>query len=96
LYSIERKTFKSRLFQRTIKPDNLDYWMYLYAEALYRLKQLEDLNCPCGSCFGDKIKTKHLLEKMENDEHIPQNKRPINFTGKGDCGRRPDDLPPAA
>jgi hypothetical protein len=90
---MERKTFKSRLFRRTIKPDNLDYWMYLYAEALYRLKQLEDLNCPCSSCFGDKIKTKHLLEKLENDEHIPQNKRPTNFTGIGDCGRR---LPPRA
>jgi hypothetical protein len=93
---MERKIFKSRLFQRIIKPDNLDYWMYLYAEALYRIKQLEDLNCPCGSCFADKMKTKHLLDKLENDGHVTQNKRPINFTGKGDCGRRPDDLPPPA
>jgi hypothetical protein len=88
---MERKTFKSRLFQRTIKPDNLDYWMYLYAEALYRLKQLEDLNCPCGSCFGDIVKTKHLLEKIVTDGYVPENKRPTNFTGIGDCGRR---LPP--
>jgi hypothetical protein len=85
---MERKTFKSRLFQRTIKPDNLDYWMYLYAEALFRIRELEVLNCPCGSCFGDLMKTKHLLEKMEIDEHIPPLKHPLNFTGVGDCGRR--------
>ncbi len=90
---MERKTFISRLFRRTIKPDNLDYWMYLYAEALYRIKQLEDLKCNCDSCFGDMVNTKHLLKQMETDGHIPENKRPTNFTGIGDCGRR---LPPRA
>ena len=34
---MQRKQFKSRLFKKIIKIDNLDYWVYLYAEALYRL-----------------------------------------------------------
>ena len=91
---MQRKTFKSRLFKRTIKSDNLDYWMYLYAEILFRIKQIEDLNCPCGSCFADKCNLKRLLTDMEEEEKIEKNKRPINFTGKGDCGR--SHLPPRA
>jgi hypothetical protein len=88
---MERKTFYSRLFSRKIKPDNssgccaLDYWRYLYAEALYRVKQLEDLKCPCVNCFGDLMKTKHLLKQMENEGHIQPNKRTTNFTGAGYC-----------
>ena len=84
---MEKKAFHSQLFRRKIEVSEPDYWMYLYAEALYRLKQLEDLNCPCGNCFGDKIKTKHLLKQMEIDRHIPENKHPTNFTGIGNCGK---------
>jgi hypothetical protein len=39
------------------------------------------------------MKTKHLLKQMEDNGHIPPIKRPANFTGVGDCGRR---LPPRA
>lgn len=90
---MQRKTFISRLFKRKINSDDLAYWDYLYAEILYRIKQIEDLNCPCGDCFSDKAKTKHLSEKIIIDDHVPENKRPTNFTGIGDCGRR---LPPRA
>ena len=64
------KPFKSRLFRRIVKPDNLAYWDYLYAEILFRIKQIEDLNCPCGSYFADKCNLKRLLADMEEEEKI--------------------------
>lgn len=82
------KTFKSRLFNKTITAEGTDYWYFLYAEVLFRLKELEDLKCPCGFCFSEKIKLNHLLDLMIKDNHIPENPKPSNFTGKGNCGRR--------
>ena len=38
LYGMQRKDFKSRLFKKKLEADDLDYWFYLYADALYRLK----------------------------------------------------------
>ena len=75
---MKRKTFYSRMFKRRIKTDNVDYWTFLYAEILFRLKALEELKCPCSSCFGDKVKLQHLLEQLMEAGHI--NKIPANGT----------------
>ncbi len=85
---MQRKEFKSRLFKKKIKADNIDYWFFLYAETLYRLKQMEDLNCTCCYCFSEKLKLEHLIHQIEEDEHILQNPKANKITGKGDCGRR--------
>jgi hypothetical protein len=95
---MEMKPFKSRLFRRTIKPDTLFYWDYLHAEILYRMKQLEILNCPCPVCDRDKITYKMHLSRLERDNKITEYRRPICFSGKGDCERYVEDKdpPPAA
>jgi hypothetical protein len=85
---MQRKEFKSRLFKKVIKIDDLDYWYYLYAESLYRLKQLDDLKCPCGFCFTEKVRLEHLIQKMAEENHIPTNPKANKLSGKGDCGRR--------
>jgi hypothetical protein len=85
---MNRKAFRTKLFKRTVNPDNSDYWQLLYAEVLYRLKELEDLKCPCSFCFKDRVYLKNSLDRMVNEGYIPENKKPDNFTGKGDCGRR--------
>jgi hypothetical protein len=85
---MQRKDFKSRLFRKKIKSDDLDYWFYLYAEALYRLKLNSELNCPCSDCWVEKTKLNHLLILLEEEGHIPPIKRKNKMTGKGDCGRR--------
>jgi hypothetical protein len=88
LYGMQRKVFKSRLFKKKIKPEDLDYWYFLYAEVLYRLKQLNDLKCPCSFCFSEKLQLEHLIQKMEGNHHIPPNPKANRFIGKGDCGRK--------
>jgi hypothetical protein len=90
---MHRKDFKSVLFKKIIKSDDLDYWFYVYAEALYRLKLNTELNCPCSECWVEKTKLNHLLDQIEEAGHIPSIKRKNKMTGKGDCGRR---LGPAA
>lgn len=90
---MERKVFKSILFNRQIQPDNFDYWKILYAEVLSRLKVLNDLKCPCTFCFREKVHLNNLIDLMIKDGHIPENPKPANFNGTGDCGRR---LGPAA
>ena len=85
---MQRKDFKSRLFKKNIEADDLDYWFYLYADALYRLKLNTELNCPCSECWVEKTKLNNLLDKIEEDGHIPPIKRKSKMTGKGDCGRR--------
>jgi hypothetical protein len=85
---MERKEFNSRLFRKKIKVDDIDYWFFLYAEALFRLKQSDDLKCTCSFCFSEKLKLKHLIHQIEEDEHIPPNPKANKFTGKGNCGRR--------
>lgn len=83
---MQRKDFKSRLFRKSIKADELDYWFYLYAEALYRLKLNTELNCPCSECWVDKTKLNQLLDQIEEVDHIFSIKRKNKMTGKGDCG----------
>ncbi len=85
---MQRKNFKSRLFKKNIKADDLDYWFYLYAESLCRLKLNTALNCPCSECWVEKTKLNHLLDQIEEEGHIPPIKRKSKMTGKGDCGRR--------
>ena len=85
---MQRKQFKSRLFKKTIKADDLDYWHFLYAETLYRLKLNTELNCPCSHCWAEKSKLNHLLDQIEEEGYIPSIKRKSKLTGKGDCGSR--------
>ena len=85
---MKKKLFKSRLFNKSILENDKDYWLYLYADILFRLKQLQELNCPCVNCFHDKMKLTHLIRDLINDNHIKENLKPTNFTGKGDCGRK--------
>jgi len=88
LYGMQRKNFKSRLFTKNIKSDDLDYWFYLYAEALYRLKLFDDLNCTCSHCFSERLKMQHILNQIEEEGHVPPIPKKNKMTGKGDCGRR--------
>ena len=85
---MQRKEFRSRLFKKKIKSVEIDYWFFLYAEILYRLKQLYDLKCPCGHCFSEKLHLEHLIYQIEEDQHIQSNPKANKLTGKGDCGRR--------
>lgn len=84
---MQRKDFKSRLFKKNIKSEDLDFWFYLYSETLYRLKLNIELNCPCSECWVEKTKLNHLLDQIEEEGHIPPIKRKCKMTGKGDCGR---------
>ena len=85
---MQRKDFKSRLFRKKIKSDDLYYWFYLYADALYRLKLNTELNCPCSDCWVEKTKLNNLLDEIEEEGHIPTIPKKNKMTGKGDCGRR--------
>ena len=85
---MQRKDFKSHLFRKNIKSDDLDYWFFLYAEALYRLKLNDELNCTCSHCFSQKLKLEHLLKQIEEDNYIPPIPKKNKWTGNGDCGRK--------
>ena len=85
---MKRKSFESRLFKKIIKSNELDYWFFLYAESLYRLKLNIELNCPCSHCWVERSKLNHILDRIEEEGHIPAIKRKSKLTGKGDCGRR--------
>ena len=85
---MQRKDFKSRLFKKNIRSEDLDYWFYLYAESLYRLKLNTELNCTCSHCFSEKLKMQNLLSHIEEEGHIPPILKKSKMTGRGDCGRR--------
>lgn len=89
---MERKPFKSRLFKKTIRADDLDYWNFLYAEALYRLKLNTELNCPCSECWVEKIRYNRILDWIELDGRIHPIIKKNKLSGKGDCGRRFDPV----
>ena len=89
---MQRKDFKSKLFKKKIKSEEMDYWLYLYAEILLRLKKHDYLKCTCSYCISDKLKLEHLLHQIEDAGHIPPNPKANKFTGKGDCGRRLDPV----
>ena len=85
---MQRIEFKSRLFKKKIKSEEKDYWFYLYSETLFRIKQLNDLNCPCSFCFAEKLKLEHLLKQIEEEGFIPPIPKKNKLTGIGDCGRK--------
>ena len=84
---MEIKPFKSQLFKQIIKPDNPTYWSYLFAEILFRLKQLDDHKCPCKKCYMDKHNLEWRISEMENDGKIEKNFRPPDDNSVGYCGR---------
>lgn len=89
---MQRKNFKSRLFKKNIKSEDLDFWFYLYAESLYRLKLNTELNCPCSECWVEKIRYNHILDQIEEEGHVLPIRRKNKWTGKGDCGRTLDPV----
>jgi hypothetical protein len=46
------------------------------------------LNCPCPECRVEKTRYNHILDRIEEEGHIPTIKRKYKLTGKGACGRR--------
>lgn len=84
---MQRKNFKSLLFKKNIKADNLDYWFFLYAETLYRLKLNEELSCTCSECRAEKTRYNYILDHIEEEGYIPPIRRKNKLSGKGDCGR---------
>ena len=79
---MQRKDFKSKLFKKTVKVDDIDYWFYLYAETLYRLKLNSELNCPCSECWVEKTRYNHILDQLEEEGHIPLLKEKIKSPAK--------------
>lgn len=92
---MDKKDFKSRLFNKKILTDDQDYWKLLLAEVLFRLQEIEQLNCPCNICLTEKIHLKQLINNMVKDFHIMRFRQP-GFTGVGDCERTSEPLPPRA
>jgi hypothetical protein len=85
---MQRESFNSRLFRKNIKSDDLDYWFYLCAESLYRLKLNNELNCTCSQCISEKLKLNNILDRIEGEGYIPPIPKKNKWTGKGDCVRR--------
>ena len=81
---MQRKEFKSKLFKKTIKADDTDYWFYLYAETLYRLKLSSELNCPCSECWVEKTRYNHILDQLEEEGHVSPIKRKNKLSGTRD------------
>ena len=84
---MEAKTFYSRLFKRKINPDNPNYWNMLYADLLFRIRQIDDLNCFCQYCSENLARLNRIIDDMVKDKHIEENHKPRNFTGQGYCSR---------
>lgn len=85
---MQKKSFKSRLFNKTISDDDDSYWQILYAEVLFRLQELKDINCKCGFCLADTRHLNYLMNQMVRDNHFSENKKPTNFAKIEDCGRK--------
>ena len=59
-----KKSFHSTLFSQEIKDSNPDYWPYVIAETLYRIKDMEIRNCSCFKCKEDLERLKEYAEKI--------------------------------
>jgi hypothetical protein len=59
---MRKKSFHSLLFRKTIEPGDKDYWQKYYAEALYRLRDLEERNCSCLKCRQDREKLEDFVK----------------------------------
>ena len=64
LYSVAKKLFHSTLFRKEIKDSNPDYWPYIIAETLYRIKDMEIRNCSCFKCKEDLERLKEYADKI--------------------------------
>ena len=85
---MKRKPFKSKLFNRKINDDNVDYWLLLYADILFRLREIEELKCPCHACFKDRLHLLYLIQRLIEENHLKKTIRTTDGKGVGDCGRR--------
>lgn len=47
---MNKNSFHSRLFNRTISKNDRDFNAYLIAELLYRIQKLQNADCNCKDC----------------------------------------------
>ena len=66
-----KKAFHSQLFRRKIEVSEPDYWAIVYAETLYRIKDLEIQNCSCMKCNQDLDKLNDFLTRLRSHSPIP-------------------------
>ena len=86
---MQRKDFKSRLFKKNIKSDDLDYWFYLIRRISLQIKTITQNSTVLVLNAGlEKTKLNHILDQIEEEGHIPPIRKKNKMTGKGDCGRR--------
>ena len=50
---MKKKNFRSQLFRKEIQENDLEYWVKVYAELLYRINELEEQKCNCFKCQTD-------------------------------------------
>lgn len=85
---MERKTFYSKLFKRNINQEEADFWQFLYAELLHRLREIDDLYCFCEHCQENTDNLNRIIKDMEKAGVIEENRKPRNFAGKGYCKKK--------
>lgn len=80
------KDFKSKLFDRIINKDDEDYTLYLYAETLFRLRILDEVNCNCIKCDSERSSLNRGLKEMQSYPILNDRKGSKNFDYRN-CGR---------
>jgi hypothetical protein len=65
--AMANKRFYSGLFQRYIEPNEMYYWKFVYAELLFRIAELEEVNCSCLTCQTELINYRAYLDKLKNN-----------------------------
>jgi len=83
---MEKKDFKSKLFNKIISKDDPDYWSYLYGETLFRISILDEINCDCIKCYSERSALNRGLRQMHSYPIINDLKGSKNFEYKN-CGR---------
>jgi len=68
---MKKKAFYSQLFRRDISVNDKDYWSVVYAETLYRIKELEVKNCSCMDCNQDLDKLNNYLNVLRTHSQTP-------------------------
>lgn len=58
-----KKSFHSTLFRKEIKDSKPEYWPFVIAETLYRIKDMEIRNCSCFKCREDIERLKEYADK---------------------------------
>jgi hypothetical protein len=59
---MKKKTFYSRLFRKNIEVYEKDFWQKYYAEALFRLRELEEQDCSCIQCRTEREKLEGFMK----------------------------------